>query len=272
MTVHAGGSLEQRVGAPMPVRELLPLAIRLAAEVAELHQRGEIHGVFEPANILFDAATGEPVLASSPIAARSAATLLEGSLPYISPEQTGQLNRPIDNRSDLYSLGIVLYQLLAGRLPFEAEDAIGWVHCHVARQPQPLDQLRPELPRPLVDIVAKLLAKLPDQRYQIALGLRHDLELPARVDRARRARGVPVRRARRLRGDTLPRRAGAVPGCAAAAAPRGRSRDPEEPLAERDGDDAVAGEVPGEHRPLARHVPVGFGIRGDVMNTHDAGG
>ena len=94
----------------------------------------------------------------------------------MSPEQTGQLNRPVDSRSDLYSLGIVFYQLLAGRLPFEAEDAVGWVHCHVARQPRPLDQVRPPRPRPLVDLVGKLLAKLPDHRYQSAAGLRHDLE------------------------------------------------------------------------------------------------
>src|SRR4029077_10595126 len=73
-------------------------------------------------------------------------------------------------------LGVVFYQLLAGRLPFEAEDAVGWVHCHVARQPRPLDQVRPSVPRPVMDIVGKLLAKLPDHRYQSALGLRHDLE------------------------------------------------------------------------------------------------
>ncbi len=86
------------------------------------------------------------------------------------------MNRPIDSRSDLYSLGVVLYQLLAGRLPFEAEDAVGWVHGHVARQPRPLEQLRPSAPRPLADLIARLLAKLPDDRYQSASGLRHDLE------------------------------------------------------------------------------------------------
>ena len=80
--------------------------------------------------------------------------LSEGSPPYISPEQTGQMNRPIDSRSDLYSLGVVFYQLLAGRLPFEAEDAVGWVHCHVARQPRPFDQVRPSLPRPLTDSIS----------------------------------------------------------------------------------------------------------------------
>ncbi len=176
LAVRASTSLEQQLGAPLPVGEFLPLAIRIAGEVAELHGRGAIHGDLKPASILVDAAAGGLALASSGLPGQGAATLLEGSLPYMSPEQTRQMSRPLDSRSDLYSLGVVFYQLLAGRLPFEADDAVGWVHCHVARQPRPLDQVRPLLPRPLVDIVGKLLAKLPDDRYQSALGLRHDLE------------------------------------------------------------------------------------------------
>jgi predicted ATPase/signal transduction histidine kinase len=174
--VRTSASLEQLTGAPMPVQGFLPLAVRVAGELATLHGRGAIHEDIRPSSILFDASTGALALVSSPIAVRGGATLREGSLPYISPEQTGQMNRPIDSRTDLYSLGIVFYQLLAGRLPFEAEDAVGWVHCHVARQPRPFDQVRPSLPRPLIEIVGKLLAKLPDHRYQSALGLHHDLE------------------------------------------------------------------------------------------------
>jgi predicted ATPase/signal transduction histidine kinase len=174
--VRASASLEQLASAPMPVQDFLPLAIRVASELAALHARGAIHQDVRPSSIRFDAATGELALASPPIAAWRATALSEDALPYISPEQTGQMNRPIDCRSDLYSLGVVFYQLLAGRLPFEAEDAVGWVHCHVARQPRPLDQVRPSVPRPVADIVGKLLAKLPDHRYQSALGLRHDLE------------------------------------------------------------------------------------------------
>ena len=160
----------------MPVHEFLRLAIRMASELAALHAQGAIHQDIRPSSILFDAATGELALVTPPVAEWRVPTLSEDSLPYISPEQTGQMNRPIDCRSDLYSLGVVFYQLLAGRLPFEAEDAVGWVHCHVARQPRPFDQVRPSLPRPLIDIVGKLLAKLPDHRYRSALGLRHDLE------------------------------------------------------------------------------------------------
>ncbi|HEX7840106.1 MAG TPA: hypothetical protein VF469_21665, partial [Kofleriaceae bacterium] len=174
--MRASASLDQWTGAPMPVQDFLPLAVRVVGELAALHARGAIHADIRPSSILFDAATGKLALVSAPITGWKAPMLSEGSLPYISPEQTGQLNRPIDGRSDLYSLGVVFYQLLAGRLPFEAEDAVGWVHCHVARQPRPFDQVRPSLPRPLIDIVGNLLAKLPDHRYQSAMGLHHDLE------------------------------------------------------------------------------------------------
>src|SRR5512140_1829826 len=184
--MRASASLEQLIGVPMAVPEFLALAVRVADGLAALHRQGSIHEDIRPSTILFDAATEELALVSS-TGAGQGRTLSESSLPYISPEQTGQMNRPIDSRSDLYSLGVVFYQLLAGQLPFEAEDAVGWVHCHVARQPRPLDQVRPSLPRPLVNIVGKLLAKLPDHRYQSALGLHHDL---ARCLRAWNERGV----------------------------------------------------------------------------------
>jgi predicted ATPase/signal transduction histidine kinase len=185
--MRTSASLEQLIGAPMPVQGFLALAVRAAGELAALHGRGAPHGDIRPSSILFDAATGEVALVSAPVAGWRGHALSEGSLPYMSPEQTGQMNRPIDGRSDLYSLGVVLYQLVAGRLPFEADDAVGWVHCHVARQPRPLDHVRPSLPRPVMDIVGKLLAKLPDHRYQSALGLHDDLE---RCQREWNERGV----------------------------------------------------------------------------------
>jgi serine/threonine protein kinase len=140
--MRSSASLEQLAGAPMPVLDFLPLAIRVTGELAALHARGVIHQDLRPSSIRFD---GGLALVRPPGAHGKATALNEGALPYISPEQTGQMNRPIDCRSDLYSLGVVFYQLLAGRLPFEAEDAVGWVHCHVARQPRPLDQLRPRV-------------------------------------------------------------------------------------------------------------------------------
>jgi predicted ATPase/signal transduction histidine kinase/tRNA A-37 threonylcarbamoyl transferase component Bud32 len=179
-----GTSLDRLLGEPMPLAVFLPLALRVARAVADIHARGLIHKDLKPHNILFNRETDEVKIADFCTAARIAreqttvrsARLIEGSLPYVSPEQTGRMNRAVDSRSDLYSLGVTFYQLLTGRLPFEASDAIGWVHSHVARKPVPPLALRPSLPRALSDIVLRLLAKVPDDRYQSASGLAHDLE------------------------------------------------------------------------------------------------
>jgi hypothetical protein len=168
-------SLERLIGAPMSIGEFLSLAVRLADEVAALHARGVIYQMLEPANIQVDARTGAVAISSSRSAPGDDARWIHGSLPYMSPEQTGRTDRPIDSRSDLYSLGVTFFQLLGGRRPFEADDVVGWVHSHVARKPPPLDELLPSVPHVLADIVGKLLAKVPDDRYQSALGLRHDL-------------------------------------------------------------------------------------------------
>ncbi len=97
-------------------------------------------------------------------------------MPYLSPEQTGRTNRAIDSRADLYSLGVTFYEMLTGRLPFEARDPVEWVHCHVARAPPSPSDVVPEVPRILARIVLKLLSKMPEDRYQTARGLRLDLE------------------------------------------------------------------------------------------------
>jgi predicted ATPase/signal transduction histidine kinase len=101
---------------------------------------------------------------------------LEGTLAYLAPEQTGRMNRAIDYRADFYALGVTLYQLLSGHLPFEAQDPLELIHCHIAKLPMPLNQLQPELPPIIAAIVAKLMAKNAEERYQSALGLKHDLE------------------------------------------------------------------------------------------------
>jgi len=178
------GSLERFIGEPMAIGVFLRLAARVATVVADIHGRGLIHKDLKPGNILINPATGELKIGDFCIASRIAreqttarpARLIEGSLPYVSPEQTGRMNRSIDSRSDLYSLGVTFYQLLTGRLPFEASDAIGWVHCHVARRPPPPEAVRPDVPRLLSEIILKLLAKVPDERYQSASGLAYDLE------------------------------------------------------------------------------------------------
>jgi serine/threonine protein kinase len=101
--------------------------------------------------------------------------LIAGTLAYMAPEQTGRMNRSIDSRSDLYSLGVTLYEMLIGDLPFMASDPMEWVHCHIARQPvAPVERLK-DLPVPVSAIIVKLLAKTAEERYQTAAGVESDL-------------------------------------------------------------------------------------------------
>ena len=180
----AGESLDRLVTAPLSVEAFLSLAVSVAAAVGDIHSRGLIHKDLSPGSILFDPQTRRVKLANFGAASRVAREqtaaaperLLEESLPYVSPELTGRMNRAVDSRSDLYALGITYYQLLTGRLPFTASDAIGWVHCHVARKPAHPARFRDRLPSVLSEIVLKLLAKVPDDRYQSAAGLQRDLE------------------------------------------------------------------------------------------------
>ncbi|MEL6402692.1 MAG: AAA family ATPase, partial [Cyanobacteria bacterium J06626_4] len=101
---------------------------------------------------------------------------LEGTLAYLAPEQTGRMNRGIDYRTDFYSLGVTLYELLTGQLPFVADDPMGLVHAHIAKQPPEPDQLNLEIPGMVAAVVLKLMAKDAEHRYQSALGMKHDLE------------------------------------------------------------------------------------------------
>src|SRR5262249_22787475 len=100
---------------------------------------------------------------------------IAGTLAYMAPEQTGRMNRSTDSRSDLYSYGVTLYEMLTGLLPFGAADALEWVHCHVARRPTPPDELTEGIPGPVSAIVMRLLAKTAEERYQTAAGAESDL-------------------------------------------------------------------------------------------------
>src|SRR6201999_1254065 len=123
----------------------LSVAIGIAKALGGAHQRGLVHKDIKPANILVDGATGEVRLTGSGIAPRlprerqasEPPEFIAGTLAYMAPEQTGRMNRSIDFRSDLYALGVTLYETLTGGLPFAASDPMEWVHCHIARQPTP---------------------------------------------------------------------------------------------------------------------------------------
>src|SRR3984893_11551452 len=178
-----GVPLDRMVGAPMELGQFLRLAIGLSAALCRVHQHGLIHKDIKPANALVNAATGHVWLMGFGIASRlprerqppEPPEVLAGALAYMAPEQTGRMNRSIDSRSDLYSLGITLYEMLTGSLPFTASDPMEWVHCHIARQPVPPGVRSKDVPAPVAAIILQLLAKTAEERYQTAAGVEADL-------------------------------------------------------------------------------------------------
>jgi predicted ATPase/signal transduction histidine kinase/GAF domain-containing protein/CheY-like chemotaxis protein len=178
-----GVPLDRLIGAPMEMRQFLRLGIGLAAALGCLHKQGLIHKDVKPASALVDIATCKVWLTGFGIASRlprerlapEPAADLAGTFAYMAPEQTGRMNRSIDSRSDLYSLGITLYQMLTGDLPFTASDPIEWIHCHIARHPVPPGQRLQAVPAPVSEIILRLLAKTAEERYQTAAGVEADL-------------------------------------------------------------------------------------------------
>jgi PAS domain S-box-containing protein len=178
-----GEPLSWLVGAPIELGRFLPLAIKIAAAVSRVHQRGLVHKDIKPANILVNRTSGEVRLTGFGIASRrqrerqspEPPESIAGTLAYMAPEQTGRMNRSIESRSDLYSLGVTFYQMLTGSLPFAASDPMDWVHCHIARQPVPPNERMQSVPAAVAAIIMKLLAKTAEDRYQTAAGVEHDL-------------------------------------------------------------------------------------------------
>ncbi|OPY96556.1 protein kinase [Bradyrhizobium sacchari] len=178
-----GQPLEQLLGTPMDIGRFLRLAIGIATALNKVHQRGLVHKDVKPAHILVNCEDGRIRFTGFGIASRLARErrtpgppeFIVGTLPYMAPEQTGWMNRSIDFRSDLYSLGATLYQMLTGSLPFTAVHSMEWVHCHIARRPVPPSERVSTVPPAISAIVLKLLAKSAEQRYQSASGLEHDL-------------------------------------------------------------------------------------------------
>jgi serine/threonine protein kinase len=165
------------------ISEFLHLAIEIVDILGQIHQQHIIHKDINPSNIILNQQTGKLKLIDFGISttlSRENPTfrnpnVLEGTLAYISPEQTGRMNRTIDYRTDFYSLGITFYELLTGQLPFPTNDVLELVHCHIAKQPTPPHELKPEVPPIISTIVLKLMAKNAEERYLSAYQIKADL-------------------------------------------------------------------------------------------------
>ena len=180
-----GSSLRSIIGPTgLDTESFLRLAIPLVRTLGHLHDADVIHKDLNPSNIVVDDTASTVQITDFGIASRlprvqreaGRTDRLEGTLAYLSPEQTGRMNRAIDHRSDFYALGATFYEALTGRPPFAAGDAMELVHCHLAVRPEPPREVNPAVPEALSDIVVKLLAKSPEDRYQSAYGLLRDLE------------------------------------------------------------------------------------------------
>ena len=166
------------------ISDFLMIAIQITDVLHQLYQNKVIHKDIKPANILINPDTKEVKLIDFSIASLlpketqklQNPNVLEGTLAYLSPEQTGRMNRGIDYRSDFYALGVTFYELLTGKLPFSATDPMELIHAHIACNPPKIHQINSHIPSVLSEIVAKLMAKNAEDRYQTALGLKHDLE------------------------------------------------------------------------------------------------
>jgi PAS domain S-box-containing protein len=178
-----GEPLDCLIGPPLDTSQFLRIAISLAAAIGRMHARNLIHKDIKPSNVLVNTKSCKVWLTGFGIASRlhrehqapDPPESIDGTLAYMAPEQTGRMNRSIDSRTDLYSFGATLYQMLTGSLPFTASEPMEWVHCHIARKPQAPSERSANIPSPVSQIVMKLLAKTAEERYQTAIGVEQDL-------------------------------------------------------------------------------------------------
>ncbi|MBN1607017.1 MAG: AAA family ATPase [Polyangiaceae bacterium] len=169
--------------AGLTVVRFLELAIRIAEAISQVHAGGVVHRDINPTNLVLNPETNVLKVIDFGLATRvhpksphrEPARLVQGTLPYLSPEQTGRTNRPVDHRADLYSLGATFYEMLTGRLPFQSDDPLALVHAHLAKHAPRVAELRPDAPTVLSNLVMRLLAKAPADRYQSAFGVKEDL-------------------------------------------------------------------------------------------------
>lgn len=200
----AGEPLDQYMAdAPLDLDLFFCVALQLVEILGEIHRHDIVHRDINTKIILIEKKTHRVKLVDFSLATQLSRKhqpvvnpqMLEGTLAYMSPEQTGRMNRVIDYRTDFYSLGITLYRMLTGILPFTAPDAMGLIHCHIAQSPEPPQERNPEIPIAISQIVLKLLAKTAEERYQSAYGIKADLlECERQWRTARRIEGFSLGR------------------------------------------------------------------------------
>lgn len=178
-----GTSLARAFPAKVGVVSFFGIALQLCEALAFVHKRGVIHKDIKPHNIIINPTTGQTKLTdfaiasmlSSEVVAPASPERLAGTLAYMAPEQTGRIGRGIDTRADLYALGVTFFEILSGRRPFPHADPMELVHAHIARAPPNLAEVEPSVGPELAAVVARLLAKEPDERYPNAAVLGADL-------------------------------------------------------------------------------------------------
>jgi hypothetical protein len=171
------------LGRPWGTGPFLRVAVSIAGVIGRVHAQGLIHRDIKPDHLFVDMASGAAWLTGFGIASRpererqtpDLPEMIAQTLAYMAPEQTGRMNRSVDARSDLYSFGVILYEMLTGTLPFQASEPMQWVHCHIARQPTPPSERLHSIPETVSALVLKLLAKNAEDRYQTAAGVETDL-------------------------------------------------------------------------------------------------
>ena len=177
-----GEPLVAHLGEPMETLQFLRLAISIVIALGQVHRRSLIHKDLKPVHILVDRESRHVRLTGFGLASRmprerssDPPEVVAGTLAYMAPEQTGRINRSIDSRSDLYALGVIYYQMLAGALPFITLDPREWIYFHIAQMPTPLHERLSTIPPTVSHIVMKLLSKVAEDRYQTTAGVEHDL-------------------------------------------------------------------------------------------------
>lgn len=180
-----GSTLESYLESnPFSLKSFLQIGIKLADALGKIHFEGLVHNNLNPSAIFLNTSSAQVKITDFRYSFQHASeheglthpNHLEGALAYMSPERTGRMNRAVDYRTDLYSLGMIFYRMLTTQLPFNAVDNAELIHFHVAKTPRALSEIEPEIPTAISSIVARLLEKPPPRRYQSAFGLKYDLE------------------------------------------------------------------------------------------------